>query len=167
MAKTYSFGSISSNQWPDGLPFRCTTLGNNSTWYRSKSEHGEGALSVPVFPVCQICPPSAPKCWIKAVNPKRCWSNWPLAPLTWRSCVPSSIPYIWEHTRDVHVSLWLQFLPQFKSAFWVVFSNRCRLFPKRSLKTVPPPQCPEWTQTKRLCKNEFGKKILKHFSSHD
>ena len=56
MAKTYSFGRISSIQRPDDLPFQRTTLDNNAIWCRSKSEGGRGASSVPVVPIYHVYP---------------------------------------------------------------------------------------------------------------
>ena len=53
--KGQPFGSISSIDRHNNHPFRCTTLGNNTDWYRSKSEGGTGADMVSVVSKCQIC----------------------------------------------------------------------------------------------------------------
>ena len=74
--------------------------------------------------------------------------------------VSASSPVRLQQTREVKFSSRKAVLTASKVGFQVLFSDGRRFFPKRSLKTVPPPQCPHWTQRKRLCKNEFGKKIL-------
>ena len=74
--------------------------------------------------------------------------------------VSASSPVRLQQTREVKFSSRKAVLAASKVGFRVLFSNGRRFFPKRSLKTVPPPQCPHWTQRKRLCKNEFEKTFL-------